>query len=508
MNGDPDALVIGSGPNGLVAACVLAMAGLSVLVVESHPTRAGGALGSEEATLPGFVHDVGASFFPFSEISPAFRALQLQRHGLHFDYAAIDSAHPAPDGSCAILSRDLELMRGNFGSTRDGDRWHRIATWHRRVEARLVPTLLSTFPPILAGLRLGPLIPLHAARLFARSGGNLARRLFETEAARRVMPGLALHADVAPGDMFGAAVGYMLAAMATSGGYGVPRGGASAITQALIDQLKAHGGALRLGAKVVSLLGDGRRSVGVRLADGEEIRVKGPILADTAAPSLFLQLARDFALPGRLVRRMERFPHAWGTLKLDWALKGAVPWSDERCARSAVVHLGDSLADLDRFAAQVRAGELPTNPYLVIGQQSLADSSRAPNGHHTLWAYTRVPVRVDGSWTDAGERLADRIDERIEAQAPGFRAQVLARRVVTPPQLEGENANLVGGDLCGGTNAWTNQLIFRPAFPWFRYKTPVRGLYLCSSYTHPGPGVHGMCGYNAAQQALSDHTRS
>jgi phytoene dehydrogenase-like protein len=202
---------------------------------------------------------------------------------------------------------------------------------------------------------------------------------------------------------------------------------------------------------------------------------------------------------------MRSFPYGWGTFKVDWALDGPVPWSAAEARESAVVHAGDSIDDLRRFTTEVRGGALPSHPYLVIGQQSLSDPGRAPPGKHTLWAYSRVPNRPpSGSWAAEREAFADALDRRIEGLAPGFRARVLARRAVAPDDLEAMDANLVGGDLGGGSNAWHRQLLFRPLFPWFRYRMPVRGLYLCSSYAHPGAGVHGMCGYNAARIALRD----
>ena len=247
----------------------------------------------------------------------------------------------------------------------------------------------------------------------------------------------------------------------------------------------------------------GGRARAVRLTNGEEIAAR-VVLADTDVAALLLDLVEREHVPSRVVRFMEHYPRGWGTFKVDWALDGPVPWSVATARESAVVHAGDSLDDLARFTAQVRRGELPDNPYLVIGQQSLLDPTRAPPGCHTLWAYSRVPPVVGGGWGTQAERFGDRIDARIEALAPGFRARILARRVVSPDQLHAMDANLVGGDLGGGSNAWNRQLLFRPVFPYFRYRMPVKGLYLCSSYAHPGAGVHGMCGYNAAERVLKD----
>ncbi|HEY3499668.1 MAG TPA: NAD(P)/FAD-dependent oxidoreductase, partial [Polyangiaceae bacterium] len=199
-----------------------------------------------------------------------------------------------------------------------------------------------------------------------------------------------------------------------------------------------------------------------------------------------------------------RFEYGFGTFKLDWALSAPVPWSVEAARKSAVVHAGESLDDLTSFANEVRGGALPERPYLVVGQHTLVDPSRAPAGKHTLYCYSRVPPVVRGGWTSAAERFADRVEERIEGLAPGFRSTILARSVLAPPDLQRMNANLTYGDLGGGSNAWHHQLLFRPVFPYFRYRTPVRGLYLCSSYAHPGAGVHGMCGFNAARMAARD----
>lgn len=503
---DPDAIVIGSGPNGLVAACMLARAGVRVLVCEANPQRWGGALGSEEATLPGFVHDVGAAFFPFPRLSPAFQALDLERQGLvELCFAELESCHPAPDGTVACISRDLDVTARLFGDPQDGATFARLATWYRSAEPAILGILLNTLPTIAPVLKLLPFDIFRLARILLSSGGGLARRLFRGEAARRVMPGLALHVDVGPRDPLGSALGFMLSMTATTGGYSFPKGGAQALADALVADLRRHGGEVRLASRVKRVLTDGRRAAGVRLEGGEEIRAaRGAVLADTSAASLLLDLVQRELVPGRVVRFMRRFPQGWGTFKVDWALSAPVPWAVPEARRSAVVHAGDSLADLERFTDQVRRGELPDNPYLVVGQQSLFDPTRAPAGRQTLWAYSRVPSQPPGGWSQHAEAFADRVDARIEGLAPGFRQTILRRRIVAPPDLEAMDANLVGGDLGGGSNAWSRQLIFRPVFPWFRYRMPLAGLYLCSSYAHPGAGVHGMCGYNAAKIALRD----
>ncbi|HEY6079827.1 MAG TPA: NAD(P)/FAD-dependent oxidoreductase, partial [Polyangiaceae bacterium] len=350
----------------------------------------------------------------------------------------------------------------------------------------------------------GPANLLRIALMFGRSGARLSRGLFRSEAARRVLPSLALHVDVGPDDWFGAGLGYMLGLTASTGGYTVPRGGAQAITNALVTLLERQGGRLRLGQRVTRIVVRGGRATGVVLENGEEIRVGRAVLADTSAPSLCLSLLDSEHVPGRMLRKMRKFPLGFGTFKLDFALSGPVPWSVREARLSAVVHAGESLDDLAGFVRQVRAGELPERPYLVMGQQSLIDRTRAPEGGQTLYVYSRVPSELAGGWDVARERFADIISKRIEGLAPGFSNLVLARRAHAPPDLERMNANLLGGDLGGGSNAWNRQLLFRPMFPYFRYRMPVQRLYLCSSYAHPGAGVHGMCGYNAARIAARD----
>lgn len=505
----PDAIVIGAGPNGLVAANRLADAGMTVLVCEQHPDRLGGACATDAGTLPGFRHDVGAGFFPFAQASPAFQALELHRWGLEWRFAAVESCHPAPDGTTASISRDDDATAASFGG-RDGDAWRRLMAWHRRVEPRLVRALLDPLPGMGAKLKLLPFDLFRLAAIGLSTTAGLSRRLFRGAPARRVIPGLALHVDLGPDDPFGAALGYMLGAFAATGGNGIPVGGAGSITQALARRLIDHGGAVRLGAPVERIITEGRgraaRARAVRLVGGEEIPARR-VLANTGAPALYQRLLDEAVVPGRVQRVMRRFRRGWGAFKVDWALDGPVPWRSEEARRAAVVHAGDSVDDLRRFTAQARSGALPEHPYLVIGQQSLADPSRAPAGQHTLWAYSRVPPRVEGGQVEGGwsrhrEAFADRVEARIEGLAPGFRQRILARRVVAPPDLEAFDPNLVGGDLGGGSNHWRNQLVFRPVFPYFGYATPVRGVYLCSSYAHPGAGVHGMCGWNAAGVAL------
>lgn len=501
---DPEIVVIGSGPNGLVAACTLARRGFKVLVLEGNPRRPGGALGTEEATAPGFLHDVGAAFFPLGQVSPAIRSLPLAEHGVEWLWGEFDTCHPSKDGSEACISRDRELTVKHFGSERDGERFRSYVDWHARVQDSLFGALFAPFPSVAPMLRFGLGNLMRVTWWFLKSTSGLSKSWFETKTAQRVLPGLALHADVGPHDAFGGALAYVLGFSAATVGFPVPRGGAQSITNALVTILEEHGGKLRLGAKVKRIVVRDGRAVAVKLENGDEFAASRAILADTSAPSLFLDLLEREHVSGRILRRMRRFPYAWGTFKVDWALSEPVPWKSETARKSAVVHVGENIEDLARFTAEVRSGKLPEHPYLVIGQQSLLDPTRAPRGQHTLYGYTHAPSALDGGWDDSRDAFADRMEKEIEALAPGFRQTIVQRRVVTPPDLEAMNPNLVGGDLGGGSSAWHNQLAFRPVFPYFRYRTPVAGLYLCSSYAHPGGGAHGMCGYNAALAAFED----
>ncbi len=496
-----DAVIIGAGPNGLTAAATLARRGWRVLVLEARD-RPGGAVWSLPLTLPGYLHDVGAAFFPFAFDSPAFRHLDLVGAGLRWCHARLESCHPAPDGSAAAISRDLEETVRSFGP--DGPAWRRLGLWQKAMGDRLAAALLAPLPGLAPAWRLGPLQLLRFARVGLLSTGGFARRWFQTEAARRVVPGLALHADLGPDDLTGAGIGLVLALLAAGSGFPVPAGGARAITEGLVRRLAEHGGEVRLGSRVVRIVVREGRAVGVRTEKGEEIAAGRAVLADVGAPALFLKMLSQRETTWWLRRCMRRFRYGWGTFKMDWALSGPVPWSSPEARASAVVHAGDSLEDLRAFTRQVRAGELPRNPYLVIGQQSLADPGRAPPGGHTLWAYSHVPSAIEGGWARHREVFADLVEARLEGLAPGFQELILGRHIATPMDLEAMDENLVGGDLGGGSSHLDHQLVFRPAFPYFRYATPVKGLYLASASAHPGGGVHGACGFNAALRAMRD----
>jgi phytoene dehydrogenase-like protein len=369
---------------------------------------------------------------------------------------------------------------------------------------RLAAALLAPLPAFGPALRLG-IINLFRMGLYGlKSSAGWSRRYFQTEAARRIIPSMALHVDLGPNDATGAGLGLVLALLAAGSGFRVPLGGAKSITNTLIRRLEQHGGRIQLNSRVNRILVQHRKVVAVRTDAGDEIPVSHAVLAGVGAPALFLKLLDNRWVSAFLQRSMRRFRYGWGTFKMDWALSGPVPWSSGEAQESAVVHAGDSIEDLTAFTEEVRAGKLPSHPYLVIGQQSLVDPSRAPAGGHALWAYSHVPSQMEGGWAQYREQFADRIEQRIEGLAPGFRSLIQARAIHSPADLESMDENLVGGDLGGGSARWPQQLFFRPAFPYFRHRTPVRGLYLASASTHPGAGVHGACGFNAARMAIRD----
>jgi phytoene dehydrogenase-like protein len=497
----PDAVVIGSGPNGLVGAIVLAQRGWSVVVLEAQD-RPGGALYSREHTLPGFWHDVGAGFFPFAHASPALRSLRLEEVGLQWCLGEYESAHPGPDGGCAAIARDVDGSCATLGV--DADAWRWFHGWQERMGHRLAEALLAPLPALGAAWRLGLQNIAPLGFLGLASPGGLARHCFRTEAAQRIFPALALHVDLGPRDFAGAGLALVLALLAAQDGFLMPVGGARAITEALLRRLTDSGGQVQLQTHVDEIVIRGKRAVAVRTHRNEEIPVRHAILADTTAPALFLRLIPEGHTPAWVRRALRRFRFGWGTFKMDWALAGPVPWRAGVARRAAVVHLGDSVADLTAYTHQVRAGELPDHPFLLIGQQSLFDTRRAPPGGHTLYGYTHVPSTLPGGWAHRREAFADRLEERIEELAPGFRGLIQGRAIFAPPDLETLDENLVGGDLGGGSNQLDQLLFFRPAFPYFNYRTHIRNVYLASASAHPGAGVHGACGWNAAQRALRD----
>jgi phytoene dehydrogenase-like protein len=461
-----DVTVVGSGPNGLAAAVTAARAGLSVRVLEAAD-EIGGGVRTSELTLPGYRHDICSAVHPAALASPFFRALGLDR-SIEWIIPEISYAHPLADGDAAIAWRDLDRTVDGLG--RDG------ANWRRLVEP-LVTRIDGVVDFTGSQLLRMPRDPIAAAMLGLRSveqGGPLWNRRFHDEPARALLAGVMAHAAGRMPSLSSAGAGLLLAAHAHARGWGYPVGGAQAIADALAAELRAHGGVIETGVTV--------RSLG-------ELEPSRVTLLDTSP-----ELLRTGALPPRYSRALDRYRYGSGVAKVDFALSGPVPWQNSQLALAPTVHLGGTRAEIAAAENQVARGGMPRHPYVLVSQPSVLDASRAPAGHQVLWAYTHVPA---GSTRDATELITS----TVERWAPGFRDVVLASSSLSAAQMGEHNANYVGGDIYSGAmTLW--QLVKRPVISTRPWRTPIAGVYLCSSATPPGPAVHGMNGWFAARLAL------
>ncbi|WP_327731854.1 NAD(P)/FAD-dependent oxidoreductase [Streptomyces sp. NBC_00487] len=516
----PDAVVVGAGPNGLVAANLLADAGWSVAVLEEQP-EPGGAVRHDRNVDPDFVSDLFSSFYPLAAASPVVARLGLDEHGLRWSHAPHVLAHPLSDGRCAVLSRGIDATADSLDAFHpgDGDAWKRLhATWER-LGPDIVDALFTPFPPLRATARLAVKLRAAGGLRMARTLVTPVRRMgdeeFQGEGGKLLLAGNALHADLAPEAAGSGGFGWLLCMLGQTYGFPVPAGGAGALTAALVSRLAAQGGSVRCGQRVRRVLVRDGRAAGVLTADGETVAAHRAVLADVSAPALYGELVEAEHLPSQLMADLKRFQWDFATFKVDWACDGPVPWQAEAAARAGTVHLGDGVDELTRCAAQIAMGQVPDRPFALFGQMTTADPSRSPRGTEAAWAYTHVPhvIRSDagdegltGTWdTTEREVMADRVERQVERFAPGFRSRIRARRVLAPPTLQSLDRNLYGGALNGGTAALHQQLFFRPAPGTGRPETPVDGLYLASASAHPGGGVHGAPGANAARAALRRH---
>ncbi len=466
---DPDAVVIGAGPNGLAAGITLARAGRSVIVLEAEETIGGG-VRSAEFTLPGLLHDICSTVYPLAVASPFLRALELERRGLEWVHPPAALAHPLDDGTAVLLWPSIEDTAAQLGVDSGPYRElmeRLVELWPRIGENVLGPLAWPTEPVALARFGLWALQP---ASWFARTRfrGRRARALFAGLAAHSMMP---LERPLTTG------VGLLLGLLAHVASWPLARGGARRLTAALARCLAAHGGTVVTGVRVRSL---------------EELPRSRAVLCDLA-PRPFLEIAGP-RLPETYRRRLARYRYGVGCFKLDWALAAPIPWKAAECRLAATVHLGGSLDEIAHSEREVFAGRHPGRPFVILVQPSLFDPGRAPAGRHTAWAYCHVPN------ASPHDRL-EQIENQVERFAPGFRDLILARHLMSPGDLERHNPNYVGGDI-GAGRMDLRQSFFRPT--WRHYRTPLRGLYLCSAATPPGPGVHGMCGYFAARLALEE----
>lgn len=499
-----DAAVVGSGPNGLAAAITLAARGWSVVVLEAAP-QLGGGLATRELTLPGFHHDVYSAVHPAAAASPVFARWPLADHGLRWVHPEVAMAHPLPGGRSAALHRSVEDTRTSLNALHagDGDRWAAFADPLLARFGALRATMLAGFPPVagparlLAGLGVGG--TLEVARLLLASSATLAGELFDGDGARAWLHGAAMHGDV-PVDAAGSAIaGAYLQLLGHAVGWPSPAGGSGALARALTGYLHALGGVTRVDSRVEAIVLERGRAAGVRV--GDEVVRAGRVLCDTT-PGALLTLLGDGLPDGRYRAGLRRFRPGAATLKVDWALDGPIPWEAEAVRRAGTVHVGGDGAGIERYTAQLRARELPEAPFVLAGQQSLADPARAPAGRHTAWGYTHVAqgIAMPGHRVEAH---AARMEAQIERYAPGFRDRVIGRHLMGPDALERGDANLRGGDVGGGSYE-LDQLVFRPVPKLSPYRTPVRGVYLASASTFPGGAVHGVCGHAAARAALAD----
>jgi phytoene dehydrogenase-like protein len=440
-----------------------------VLVLEAEETLGGGTR-SAELTLPGFLHDVCSAIHPLAACSPFLQALPLEDHGLSLIHPELPLAHPFDDGSAAVLDRSIEATSTSLGG--DAAAYRRMMEPLARDAARLIPELLGPLrvprhPWVLA--RFGPKA--------VRSAAGLANGSFEGEQARALFAGLAAHSMLPLERRPTAAFGLMLGVLGHTAGWPIARGGSQAIADSLASYLRSLGGEIVPGRRIESM---------------DDLPLARAVLFDLT-PRQLLRIAGD-RMSSRYRRRLERYRYGPGVFKIDWALDGPVPWTAEQCGRAGTLHLGGTLAEIAASERAVNGGQHPERPYVLVAQQSLFDPSRSPEGKETLWAYCHVP---SGSTFD----MTERIEAQIERFAPGFRDRILGRSVMPPAELERRNANYVGGDINGGVQD-LRQLFTRPAPRLVPYSTPDRKIFICSSSTPPGGGVHGMCGYWAARAAL------
>ena len=506
-----DAVVIGAGHNGLVAAAMLADAGWDVLVLEAQD-EPGGAVKSAEL-FPGYVSDLYSAFYPLSVMSPALRALHLEDHGLRWSHspAVVGHASSAEDEDAAMLWRDIDRTAEDLErrSAGDGARWRELFHQWLLIKERLLEMLFAPFPPVRGAVgllrKLGTAEALRLAHLLLLPAGVMAENLFEGEAARLLLLGNAMHADE-PIDAPGSGVmGYMLIMMAQDGGFPVPVGGAGQLTAALVKRARSAGAQIECGQQVESIEVRGRRAVAVRTTGGDTVRVRRAVVADTSAPALYRRLLPADSLPASVVDSVDRFVWDTPVLKINYALDAPIPWRSKSLNEAGTVHLGANHDGLIQWMADLNTATVPLHPFMLFGQMTTADPTRSAAGTESAWAYTHLPrgVADDAS----ADQLSVAVDMVLEKHAPGFGDRIVGKAIQRPSDLEASDANLHAGAVNGGTSQLFQQLIFRPLPGFGGAETPVENVYLGSAGASPGGGVHGVCGRNAARAALGGDGR-
>lgn len=515
-----DAIVVGAGPNGLVAANRLLDAGWSVLLVEEQPV-VGGAVRSGELIEPGFINDQFSAFYPLSAASPVIKSMGLGDYGLEWCRGDVAVAHPRADGTASGIARELyrtvEIL-DSFASG-DGARWRRSYETWSKLRDELLGSLFTIFPPIkpLLGIAAkgSPAELLGLLRLSLSGASDQGERWFDGDGGQRLLSGNALHADLAPDEMPSAVYGWVLMGLAQDVGFPVPRGGAGRLAAAMADRFTALGGEIVLDARVRRLKTVKGR-VRVVEWDGGSAGARKAVLADVGAPQLYSELLDEADVPARVRSAMTKFEYDDATVKIDWTLDGPIPWTAELAREAGTVHVAEGNEALIIQATELRRGLIPHTPYLVMGQYSPIDDSRAPEGKETAWAYTHVPQEISGDaagelvgdWGDRDrELMLDRVENEVEKLAPGFRNLIRGRHVMLPTDFAAFDRNLVNGAVNGGTSALRQQLFLRPIPGLGRPETALPGLYLASASAHPGGGVHGAAGANAADAAIGADQR-
>lgn len=503
-----DAVVVGAGPNGLVAAITLADAGWDVVLLEARD-KVGGAVSSVERD--GWVMDEFSACYPLAVASPVMVDLDLGAYGLTWRRSDTVVTHVGtPDDQRGVSiyadpARTAAALAGEHPV--DGQAWLDLVAQYDRIKGPFLDALLTRWPPVSPVVRLarawGATDLLALVRFLTLPTTRMGEELFRGQGGRMLLAGNAMHADIPPEAPGSGLFGWLLSMLAQDVGFPSPEGGAGQLAEALASRARAAGVQIRTGAQVEAIAVSGGRAVGVRLADGTRVTARRAVVADTSATALYERLLPSYAVPSSVREGLRTFEWDLPTLKLNYRLSATPAWTAVEARSAGVVHVGRDAGGIVRWSADLATGRVPSSPFALVGQMSTIDPTRSPEGTESLWLYTHLPRGVTDDTSAA--QLVERAEEMLEAFAPGFRSLVVDRWVQRPSDLAAADANLVGGAVNGGTAQLFQQLVFRPVVGPGGPRTPVSNLYLGSAAIHPGGGVHGACGHLAAIQALSDH---